>query len=100
MFEIFRAQFIDDIRTVMGVPEWMITVDSRQTKILHNGYCIQFLLHFKGPIANQLEIDYTRLIINGRLDSPTLYIPGYFNKKRKPTLSYRQCGVTDPNEKR
>lgn len=32
----------------MGVPDWMITVDSRKTKILHNGACIQYLVHFKG----------------------------------------------------
>lgn len=84
----------------MGVPEWMISVDVRKTKYLHNGYCIQFLLHFQGPIAQKLELDYTRLIINGKLDAPTLYVPGYINSKRKATIPYKQCGVTDPNEKR
>lgn len=32
----------------MGLPEWMLTVDSRKTRTLHGGTCIQFLLHFKG----------------------------------------------------
>lgn len=32
----------------MGIPEWMLSIDSRKTKILHNGACIQFLIHFKG----------------------------------------------------
>lgn len=32
----------------MGIPEWMLSIDGRKTKMLHNGACIQFLLHFKG----------------------------------------------------
>lgn len=83
----------------MGIPEWMLTVDSRKTKSLHNDNCIQFLLHFKGPIANKLEQDFSRLLASGRLDSPSLYIPGYINTKRKTKISYKQCGVRDPNEK-
>lgn len=43
-----RAQFIEDVREVMGLPEWMLTVDSRKTRTLHGGTCIQFLLHLKG----------------------------------------------------
>jgi len=42
------AQFIEEVREVMGVPEWMLSVDSRKTKVLYLGACIQFLLHFKG----------------------------------------------------
>lgn len=94
-----RAQFIENVREVMGIPEWMLTVDSRKTKDLHDHACVQLLLHFKGPIANQLEQDFSRLLSSGRLDSPSLYIPGYINSKRKAKISYKQCGVTDPNEK-
>lgn len=47
----FRAQFIEEVREVMGLPEWMLTVDSRKTRTLHGGTCIQFLLHFKGTIV-------------------------------------------------
>lgn len=82
----------------MGIPEWFLTVDSRKTRSLHNDACVQILLHFKGPIANKLEQDFSRLMINGRLDTPSLYIPGYFNEKRKVKISYKQCGVRDPNE--
>ncbi|XP_023244895.1 uncharacterized protein LOC106647898 [Copidosoma floridanum] len=42
------AQFLEDVRQVMGIPEWMLSIDSRKTKILHNGACVQFLMHFKG----------------------------------------------------
>lgn len=77
----------------------MLTVDSRKTKNLHNDACVQILLHFKGPIANQLEQDFSRLISIGKLDSPSLYVPGYIDTKRKAKISYKQCGVRDPNEK-
>ncbi|KAJ1522963.1 hypothetical protein ONE63_002100 [Megalurothrips usitatus] len=95
------SQFIEDVREVMGVPEWMLTVDSRKTKPLYNGNCIQFLLHFKGPIALQLEQDFSRLMNTGKLASPTLYVPGYtVTTKRKSSVSYKLCGVTDPTEKK
>ncbi|XP_045506507.1 uncharacterized protein LOC123702765 isoform X2 [Colias croceus] len=93
------GQFLQEIRRVMGVPEWMVGVDSRKTRILHGGACIQILLHFQGPDANRLELDFTRLLASGRLDSPSIFIPGFIDTKRKRTVSYRQCGVTDPNEK-
>lgn len=83
----------------MGVPEWMLSVDSRKISLLHNGACIQMLMHFKGPIAHQMELDLSRLIAGARLDSPTLSIIGYNMPKRKKLLAYRVCGVRDPNEK-
>jgi hypothetical protein len=46
-----------------------------------------------------MEQDFSRLIATGRLDEPTLYIPGYINPKRKKTLGFRTCNVRDPNEK-
>ncbi|XP_047350470.1 uncharacterized protein LOC124949465 isoform X2 [Vespa velutina] len=93
------AQFLEDVRKVMGIPEWMLSIDSRKTKILHNGACIQFLIHFKGPIANKLEQDFSKLMSTGKLEAPSLYIPGYIPSKRKATLGHRQCGVRDPNDK-
>ncbi|XP_041985312.1 uncharacterized protein LOC121737698 isoform X1 [Aricia agestis] len=94
------GQFLSEVRGIMGVPEWMIGVDSRRTRSLHGGTCIQILLHFTGPDANRLELDFTRLLASGRLEGPSIFIPGYVNTKRKTTTSYRQCGVTDPNEKK
>lgn len=94
------AQFLEELRSVMGIPEWMLDVDARRTKELHGGACIQMIIHFKGPLAHRLELDMSRLIAAGRLDAPSLYIPGYVNTKRKATISYRTCGVRDINEKR
>lgn len=82
----------------MGIPEWMLGIDSRKITILHNGGCIQMLMHFKGPLAHQMELDLSRLIASGRLDAPTLNVVGYTNQKRKKTLSYRTCGSRDPND--
>ena len=54
--------FLEDIRRVMGVPEWMMSVDARRTRTLHGGTCIQLLLHFTGPHANRLELDFTKYV--------------------------------------
>lgn len=83
----------------MGIPEWFLHIDSRTTQILHGGACVAFKLHFKGPKAHQLEQDFSRLIATGRLEEPTLYIPGYINPKRKKKLGYRTCSVRDPNDR-
>ncbi|XP_046973148.1 uncharacterized protein LOC124539833 isoform X2 [Vanessa cardui] len=94
------GQFLAEVRRVMGVPEWMVGVDSRRTRVLHAGACVQVLLHFTGPDASRLELDFTKLLASGRLDSPSIFIPGFVDTKRKRTISYRQCGVTDPNERK
>ncbi|XP_066247756.1 uncharacterized protein Rsod [Euwallacea similis] len=93
------AQFIGDVREVMGIPEWFLTVDTRKTKTLYTNACVQILLHFKGPIATKLEQDFNRLLNLGRLESPSLFIPGFIKEKRKTKISYKLCGVRDPNEK-
>lgn len=95
----FRSSFIEDVRKVMGIPEWFLHIDSRTTTILHGGSCISFKIHFQGPKAHQLEQDFSRLLGSGKLDEPTLYIPGYVDQKRKKTISYRTCSVRDPNDK-
>lgn len=55
--------FLEDVRKVMGVPEWMIGVDSRRTRVLHQGACIQILLHFTGPEANRIELDFSKFVL-------------------------------------
>lgn len=46
------SQFFEAVRNAMGVPDWMISIDSRKTRLLHNGACIQYLVHFKGKSFN------------------------------------------------
>jgi len=94
------SQFLDDVRTVMGIPEWFLTVDTRKTNVLYNGACIQLLVHFKGPQANKLEQDFSRLLSTGKLHSPSLFIPGYIpSKKRRSSISYKICSSVPNNDK-
>ncbi|XP_044594717.1 uncharacterized protein LOC123272119 isoform X2 [Cotesia glomerata] len=94
------SQFLDEVRQVMGIPEWMLSIDKRKTKKLHDGACIQFLLHFRGPIANKLEMDFSHLISTGRLIAPSLPAAERGYPKRKNTLGFRQCGIRDSKEER
>ncbi|XP_014242345.1 uncharacterized protein LOC106662638 [Cimex lectularius] len=94
------SQFLEDVRNVMGIPEWYLTIDSRKTNILYNGACIQLLIHFKGPNANKLEQDFSRLLSTGKLAQPSLYIPGYVTpKSRRSSISYKLCS-TSPEERK
>ncbi|XP_063389539.1 uncharacterized protein LOC134675251 [Cydia fagiglandana] len=94
------GQFLAEVRRVMGVPPWLLWAEARRSKPLHSGACLQLLLHFSGPNAARLEQDFTRLLATGRLDSPSIFIPGHVDSKRKRTTSYRQCGVADPTDRR
>lgn len=93
------AQFLEDVRHVMGLPEWMLAVDSRKTKVIHNGACMQMIMHFMGPKAHQIEIDFSKLLTSGRLDAPSVSTPGFDDPKRKKTLRYKLCSVEDPNDR-
>lgn len=85
----------------MGVPDWMLSIDSRSTKTRDEGECILIVIHFKGPQAHKFDQDFSRLMMTGKLEEPSIYIAGYINQKRKTKLSYRQCsGVKDRDDKR
>lgn len=85
----------------MGVPDWMLSIDSRSTKTRDEGECILILIHFKGPQAHKFDQDFSRLMMTGKLEEPSISIAGYINQKRKTKLSYRQCsGVKDRDDKR
>jgi len=94
------AKFMEDVQGVMGVPEWYLFTDSRNTKLLHEGRCLQILLHFRGPHANQLEQDFSKLLSTGKQEKPSLAIPGYFPPTRRKTkLGYRECASRGINKK-
>uniref|UniRef100_A0A146LIY5 Superoxide dismutase copper/zinc binding domain-containing protein n=1 Tax=Lygus hesperus TaxID=30085 RepID=A0A146LIY5_LYGHE len=93
------SQFLEDVRKIMGVPEWLLTIDSRKTNVLYGGACIQLLIHFKGPQANKLEQDFSKLMTTGRLAQPSLYSPGYTPPaKRVTTSSYQLCPTRDASD--
>eukprot|EP00096_Caligus_rogercresseyi_P009025 TRINITY_DN2990_c0_g1_i1.p1 TRINITY_DN2990_c0_g1~~TRINITY_DN2990_c0_g1_i1.p1 ORF type:complete len:1002 (-),score=161.09 TRINITY_DN2990_c0_g1_i1:221-3226(-) len=90
--------FMEEVRAIMGVPEWFLYVDSRKTK--KKGKCIQVQLHFTGPHANKIERDFSRLLRTGKLASPSIYIPGYnLDPLRKTKLSYNECDGSDDDSK-
>jgi len=94
------ANFIEEVQAVMGVPEWFLFLDARETKSLHDGKCLQILLHFRGPHASQLEQDFSRLMRTGHLDAPSIQIPGFFPAAdRKTRLGYRECGSDNPGRR-
>ncbi len=48
------ASFMEEVQAIMGVPEWYIFTDSRHTKQLHAGRCLQ--------IQVDIPVSYTILI--------------------------------------
>ncbi|XP_065226507.1 uncharacterized protein Rsod [Planococcus citri] len=95
------SQFLTEVREILGAPEWMLTVDNRKTKVLHNGACIQLLFHFKGPSASEIEQDFSRLMRTGKLQSPTISNPGYnLPVSRKKQLNYQNCPSRDADNKK
>ncbi|XP_040583567.1 uncharacterized protein Rsod [Lepeophtheirus salmonis] len=91
--------FMEEVRAIMGVPEWFLFTDSRKTKQM--GKCIQIQLHFTGPYANKMERDFARLLRTGRLSTPSIFIPGFNpDPLRKTKLGYKECDGSDSNGKR
>lgn len=83
------TQFLEEVRLFMNEPEWMITIDARKVSLLHNGACIQMLLHFRGPLAHRIEQDFSHLVSTGRIESSSH--TASTNPKRKKMFSYRIC---------
>ncbi|ODM91430.1 Superoxide dismutase [Cu-Zn] [Orchesella cincta] len=91
--------FIDEVRKVLGVPDWLLTFDNRQTKDVYNGECIQVLFHFRGPEANRIEQDFDKLLNGREIGRPSIDIPGVVNPpKRKTKLPYRTCSSRRPSQ--
>jgi hypothetical protein len=55
---LYRDEFIEEVRKVLGVPEWMLTYDNRQTKDVYGGECLQMLFHFRGTINHEYAISH------------------------------------------
>ena len=89
------ATFIEEVRAVMGVPDWFLYLDSRRTRRVHSNKCVQIRIHFAGPQANRLEQDFNTLLRTGKLPQPSIYIPGKKNIQNlipaSPVLSSNIC---------
>jgi hypothetical protein len=95
-FVCFSSEFIEDVRRVLGVPEWMLLVDTRHTRNIQNDRCVQFKVHFYGPVATRIEQDLSQLLTRGQLDSPTIQVHGsHVDPKRSKTIPYHVCDESD-----
>jgi hypothetical protein len=93
---LFSSEFIEDVRRVLGVPEWMLLVDTRHTRNIQNDRCVQFKVHFYGPVATRIEQDLSQLLSRGQLDSPTIQVHGsHVDPKRSKTIPYHVCDESD-----
>ncbi|KAI8423349.1 hypothetical protein MSG28_014359 [Choristoneura fumiferana] len=54
------GQFLAEVRRVLGAPRWLLWAEARRSRALHGGACLQLLLHFAGPLASRLELDFTK----------------------------------------
>ncbi len=87
---------MEDVRRVLGVPEWMLLVDARQTRDIQNNRCVQFKVHFYGPVATRIERDLSHLLSKGSLDEPTISVAGHHvDPKRSKTIPYHICDESD-----
>lgn len=74
----------------------MLLVDTRQTRDIQNGRCVQFKVHFYGPVATRIEQDLSLLLSKGQLDSPTIQVHGsHVDPKRSKTIPYHICDESD-----
>ena len=93
-------EFMEEVRGIMGVPEWFVHTDSRKTRPDNGDNCVAMQIHFAGPYANKLEQDFNQLIITGKLSKPSLQIPGFVpDHNRKSKLGYRECDSSKKKRK-
>lgn len=92
---------MDDVRRVLGAPSWMLLVDSRETRDIQFGRCVQFKIHFYGPQAQRMEQDLTHLLSKGQLDAPSIQVRGsHPDPKRPKTIPYHVCDERDNSPQR
>lgn len=85
--------FMAEVRKVLGAPEWYLAADLETVSYSSDQQCVTFVVHFMGPQAQQLELDYSRLLAGGILSDPTISIRGvYSDPKRPKKVPYKTCG--------
>ncbi|XP_063614256.1 uncharacterized protein LOC134787421 [Penaeus indicus] len=96
-FSLIRV--MDDIREVLGAPEWYLAADLQTVSESVDQKCATFVVNFMGPQAHQLEQDFSRILAGGILDHPTISIRGvYPDPKRKKKVPYRTCGGLEEDD--
>nr|XP_027210831.1 uncharacterized protein LOC113804198 [Penaeus vannamei] len=73
---------MDEIREVLGAPEWYLAADLQTVSESEDQKCATFVVNFMGPQAHQLEQDFSRVLAGGILDHPTISIRGVYPDPR------------------
>ncbi|XP_063847913.1 uncharacterized protein LOC135093003 [Scylla paramamosain] len=85
--------FMMDMREVLGAPKWFLAADLQTVTFSSDQQCVTFVVHFMGPSAGRLELDFSRVLAGGILDHPTITIRGVYPDPDRPKkLPYRTCG--------
>ncbi|KAG0723409.1 hypothetical protein GWK47_005529 [Chionoecetes opilio] len=85
--------FMSDMREVLGAPKWFLAADLQTVTLSTDQQCVTFVVHFMGPSARRLELDFSRIIAGGILNTPTITIRGVYNDPdREREVPYRACG--------
>ncbi|GAB6022615.1 hypothetical protein CHUAL_006711 [Chamberlinius hualienensis] len=66
--------FIEKVREVLSVPEWMMHLDSGETKDYET--CMHFTIYFRGPDAGRLQQDLDSLLNSGYVSRRYATAPG------------------------
>jgi len=91
--------FMRSMREVLGAPKWFLAMDPKTVKVTTDGDCANFLVHFMGPKARELEQDFSRLLSGGTLDKPTIHMLGApLDPKRDTKVAYRSCAGLDDED--
>lgn len=91
--------FMDEMREVLGAPEWFLAADLQTVSFSSDQQCVTFVIHFMGPQASQLELDFSRILAGGILHSPTISIRGVYSDPKRPTkVPYRTCGGLEEDD--
>ncbi|CAL4200410.1 unnamed protein product, partial [Meganyctiphanes norvegica] len=91
--------FMDDMREVLGVPEWYLSMELQTVTTSVDQKCVSFVIHFMGPLAHTLQRPFYRLLAGGILKKTTLPQPGVpTDPNRKKEVSYRTCGDVLDND--
>ncbi|XP_066945953.1 uncharacterized protein Rsod [Macrobrachium rosenbergii] len=91
--------FMSEVREVLGAPTWFLAADLQTVSFSSDQKCVTFVIHFMGPSAARLELDFSRLLAGGILDHPTISIRGvYPDPKRPKKVPYRTCGGLEEDD--
>ncbi|CAL1273465.1 unnamed protein product [Larinioides sclopetarius] len=65
------ARFMEHMRDLLDTKEWLVVQDVQSQREILDGQCIQLTVHFYGPDAHRLQIEFSNLINLGSVRKST-----------------------------